>query len=211
MTDAEQDKKRKELGKFQRKAELCRYAHSCLAENARCGRRIIEITLAGLSLFLSVLVIFFYRDVVPEGWEKCVIIGIGFVPLLILFVQTLGRIFGWAELESQHELAVHIWGMWTRDAGFFADKLSEYSEEIAREKLSVIESKYLECMDKTPLIPPKKFLFYKIALRRRYALATKIDKAEGENGELLKLLDKIEQECTNAEKKNRDATKDKNC
>ena len=208
MTDAEKPQKteaQKRLGKFKRKAEICRYAHSCLADDARWWRRCTNITVAVLTLALSTLVTIFYRAKSSDweiffGQEMFLVFGIGILPIFILFVQTISRIFNWAKREMDHELAVHIWGMWIRDADFFEKTANGLMSEIDRERISGIERKYIECMDKTPLIPGKKFLFYKIALKRRMTLAKKIDDAEGENGELLKRLDEIESECVKAEK-----------
>ena len=208
MTDAEKSRQteaQKKLGKFKRKAENCRYAHSCLADNIRWWRCFTDIVVAVLTLALSVLVMIFYRTrssnwEMFSGWEDHLAFGIGVLPILILFVQTMGKIFNLAKKETAHDLAIHIWGIWIRDADFFEKTADDPMSEIDREKMSGIQRKYIECMDKTPLIPRKKFLFYKIALRRRMALAEKIDDAQGENGELLQRLDEIELKCVKAEK-----------
>lgn len=200
----------KDLAKLRRKAEICRYAHSCMMGNARWWRRMMDIVIAVLTLGLSAMAILFYRKMFP-AFQEWLVFGIGIVPILILFAQSMGKILGWAKREADHTLAVHIWGMWIRDAGFFMDMKSDPMSEMDREKISTLQKKYLECMEKTPSIPNRKFLLYKIAHRRRCALAAKIDAVEGGDSDLLKKLDGIERECVDAEQKNRAATRDKEC
>ena len=188
-----------ELEKLKRKAEICRYAHSRLAESACRRRRCSEVLIATLTLALSVMVVLFYREIFA-GLEAYLVFGIGVLPALILFIQTLSNVFGWAKKETDHKLAAHVWGMWIRDASFNAPLVAD--APAAQEKIAELRKKYLECMEQTPLIPNEKFLSYKIAFRRRKILAKKIDGVEGEDGELLSALDKLERECAIAEQKN---------
>ncbi|MGI9249605.1 MAG: hypothetical protein ACR2PR_00160 [Pseudohongiellaceae bacterium] len=198
------------LKNLKQKAELCRYAHSCLAGHARWWRRTMDIVIASLTLVLSVMVVFFYRGTVSE-YNTYLIICIGLLPPFIFFTQNLNRIFGWSQKETSHTLAVHVWGMWIRDVDFFIESASDPMSERDREKSTDIQRQYVECMDKTPPIPNKKFLLYKIALTRRVALAKKIDETRDNPDFSLSKLDEIEQECVSTEKKNTAATKDKAC
>lgn len=198
------------LQKLKRKAEICRYAHSCLADAACWWRRFAEIMIAVLTLLLSATVVLFYRGVFA-GHEELLMFVIGIVPILILFVQTLSKTFGWAQKEEDHSLAVHVWGMWIRDTDFLLETKSDPMNASEQERVLELQKKYVYCMDKTPLIPNEKFLFYKIAFKRRQTLAKEIDEIKGGHGEVLSQLDKVEQECHSVEKKNMLANKDKAC
>lgn len=207
---SDSSKAAQDLAQLRRKAEVCRYAHSCLMGNAHCWRQLMDILIAMLTLGLSVMVVLFYRKMFPS-LQEYLVFGIGITPILILFTQSIGKILGWTKKEADHTLAVHIWGMWIRDASFFMDMQSDPMSETDREKISALQKKYLECMDKTPSIPNRKFLLYKIAHRRRCAMAVKIDAVEPKDSDFLKKLDRIEQECVDTEQKNRSATRDKEC
>lgn len=177
MTAAEQSGAIKQLKRLRKKAEVCRYAHSRLMENARCWRCGAEFAIAILTLLLSVMVVIFYREIFPN-LDGCLVIGIGVTPILILFVQHMGRIWRWGEKEESHALAVHIWGMWIREADFFEKKIPHLSEDAVQEGMREMERKYVVCMEKVPLIPARKFLCHKIEYRRQRILSEKIDDAD---------------------------------
>ena len=169
------------IEKLKKKAELNRHAHSCLADRARCWRRAFEIVVAALTLGLSVMIVLLYREIFP-GAEDTLLFGIALIPPLVLFVQALGSVLNWTEREAEHSLAIHIWGIWIRDAD-------------DPDKSPVLRERYQECMEKTPSIPNRKFLFYKIGLKRKIALAKMIDDLDEGSGDFLDQLDEIKKVC----------------
>ena len=176
MTEAEQSGAVKQLKRLRRKAELCRHAHERMRDAACFWRGGASILVALLSFLLSALVAMLYREILP-GDEKAWLAIVVVLPLLILLVQGVSGAFGWVEKESECAAAIHIWGQWIREADFFEKKIPQISEDALREGMGEMERKYVACMEKTPPIPARKFLRYKVEYRRRRALSEKIDNA----------------------------------
>lgn len=177
MTGAEQSGAAEQLKRLRNKAELCRYAHERMRSAACCWRRTAEVigVLLSFALFAAGLALFRNPDLARE---ETLVLAIVVLPPLALLVRQISRIFGWGDRETRCEVAVHLWGQWIREADFLGRRLSRLSEEKARESMSGAEEKYRACMDKTPTIPARKFLRYKIDFRKQLLLSQKIDNAD---------------------------------
>ena len=176
MTEAEQSAAAKQLRRLRDKAELCRYSNERMRDAACFWRRATNCFVATLSFMLSVLAAMLYREVIPgaeSAWLGIVVI----LPPLILLVQGVSGIFGWAEQESECAAAIHIWGQWIREADFFEKNIPRLSEDALREGMDEMGRKYVACMEKAPAIPARKFLCYKVGYRQHRAISEKIDNA----------------------------------
>ena len=165
------------LKDLKRKAELCRYGHSSLHEKYRKRQRIKGFAIVALSVLTTTLTGVYYRGLVKEEWMvELVLFGIFFLPLVVVLLQSLDHIvFCWTDQANRHESAVQIWGAWIRDANFLEKKFSEYSKDIANEKLENTQAKYNDCMFQTPQIPNNKFLKYKREHNERKLRAKALD------------------------------------
>ena len=176
MNDAEQDGATRQLKRLREKAEFCRYASEQMRDSAYFWRWMTNIAIAILSFALSALVAMLYREILP-GDEKAWLAVVVVLPPLVLLIQSVGVVFGWADKEAVYATAIHIWGQWIREADFLGKKIPHLSKDALRDEMDEIGRKYLACMEKAPSIPTRKFLCYKVEYRQQRAMSEKIDNA----------------------------------
>ena len=158
------------LKKLRGKAELCRYCHANLQAKYEALQRVKEFSIVLLSLLSTALVGLYYRGIL--GAEP-VFLFIFFLSLFVALFQSLDQtVFCWTDRANKHESAVQIWGAWIRDADFLEKKFPQYAKNVANEKLENMQEKYGDCMSRTPQIPNKKFLKYKMDFKA-YVLKSK--------------------------------------
>lgn len=159
MKIADDKKTTRGLDSLKRKAEICRHAHSCLKETNEVRSNYIRFSAVFLSLIMAALValvtlneIFFINKTVSVILLIC-------LPLIVAFLEALGdKIFGFSAKAKEHEKSVFLWGAWIR--GVEARESKEKETPMKNEE-SDIHKDYISCMDRTCLIPNKKFLKYK--------------------------------------------------
>ncbi|MCY3986121.1 MAG: hypothetical protein OXF23_03650 [Candidatus Dadabacteria bacterium] len=167
-TDAEQY--RKQLQKLRGKAELSRYCHSELGQRFTMWRNAKEFLILVLSLFLTVMVNFYYRQLVSGDWA---LMTISLLPILVALLQGLDHfVCHWSNRSVRHESSVIVWGHWVREADSLEKKIDGFNGRVAREKMEEIEEKYRNCMQNSAQVPNKKFLQYKRSFRH-YVLKSK--------------------------------------
>ena len=161
------------LKKLRRKAEFCRYAHSRLKEKYKKYRDAKEVAITLLSVFSSLLIGLYYREILHREW---VLVVIFILPSVIIVIQTLDNtIFHWTHKVAKHEAAVSIWGNWVRESDFIEKQICQYAPDVANEKVKNIQEKYAQCMNNTPQIPHEKFLEYKRDFKEYLLKSKKID------------------------------------
>ena len=186
-----------QLKRLRRKAESCRYAHGRIRTNAKKWRRMVEFIIAVLSLLLSIAGVILYRNIFPD-YENITISSMAIVPSLLLFIQTVARIFKWSDKESQSEVAIHVWGQWIRESDFLEKNAHQFSEKELQNHMSDIDKKYIACMEKTPSIPENKFLQYKLDFKKYRLISKKIDDIDENNLTAAKKeIERIQKCCKN--------------
>jgi len=158
------------LKKLIRKAELSRFSHSELKEGHGVLRNLKDFSIVLLSVCSAALTGLYFRGTLESD---LVLTFIFLLPLVVTLVQTLDHtVFRWTERATQHGSAVSIWGNWIREADFLKNRINQYSDELAEEKVQSMQEKYISCMNNTEHVPNKKFLKYKRNFRE-YVLNSK--------------------------------------
>lgn len=161
------------LKKLEGKAELCRYSHSKLQEKYKKFREWKEFFVILLSILSSLLIGFYYRQIL-QG--ELILSVIFIMPSIIIIIQALDNtVYHWTDRMAKHKAAVCIWGNWIRAADFLRKQIGQYPTDVANEKIENMQKEYIQCMNNTPQIPNEKFLGYKEEFREYLLKSKKID------------------------------------
>ena len=150
-----------EIKKLIRKAELTRYIHGKLGEKREFQRKVVQVAIAVLGMFVSVLAAVYYRtskvtaNGVGTGWEDVLLILIGLPFIATTLVILDSTVWQFRDREEKHKTAVGIWGEWIRKAH---ETKSAESGDLG---IGNIQKKYRKCMKATPNTSMADFIRYK--------------------------------------------------
>lgn len=148
------------LRELKQKAEVCRHAHSRLVEQKKLSHKIQKFAIIVISGLLALLLGLENQEIVNGNWVT--IVGLT-LPVSIIILESIDNtIFKWSNVIKQHENAVQNWGLWIRKATETENKLLNEPQSITDRKFKKIQKMYRNCMQRSPQIPNKKFLQFKI-------------------------------------------------
>ena len=151
-----------EIKKLIRKAELTRYIHGKLGEKREFQRKVVQVAIAVLGMFVSILAAVYYRTSkmsgsgAGSGWEEVLLlllIGLPFIATTLVILDS--TVWQFRDREEKHKAAVGIWGDWIRRAH------ESKSAENGDLEAGNVQKQYRKCMKATPNTSMADFIRYK--------------------------------------------------
>ena len=170
-----------EIKKLISKAELTRYIHGKLGERREFQRKVVQVAIAVLGMFVSILAAVYYRTSKVSGsgggtgWEEVLLlllIGLPFIATTLVILDSI--VWQFRDREEKHKAAVGVWGDWIRKAH---EEKSTESGDLGTER---IQKQYRKCMKATPNTSMADFIRYKkewISYRRE---SSRLDEEQAE-------------------------------
>lgn len=165
----ERSKEVEEIEKLCKKADQTRSIHSMMRDDiVLINNMFVFYVTVGSAI--SAMLIF---APIPVEYQK----GIGIFLASVFIASIIPSTFNFNSQILERTMAIQSWGEWIRDAKSFCDT------EISRRDIDSINARhkellvaYKKVMDKTPLIPDKKFNKYKRLHLQKIAISKELDK-----------------------------------
>lgn len=158
-----------EIKKLGRRADLCRSIHNMIKDRMVLFSRIVLLYVTIGSAICSMLIF----APVPSPYQ----FWIGIFSASIFIVSLLPSVLNIDLKILENKLAIQVWGVWIKDSKNFCNVEADLldSNSLKERHKNLLES-YKDAMDRTPLIPDKKFNKFKRLHLQKIQISKELEK-----------------------------------